>query len=332
MPDVTRVDEGFGSDLSGITDSDEAPKATKTPTENGESLSAVDVDIVAISPEEVLVPEDEEFADDTVVPADSSLDATRPNADEAALDQDPETIHITADEKEADVESPEHTEGTPAEDDTDGSVVDIDVSGDAEGDRSPSPPAQATSTRRESRLCFNNGLNLVNDISPGKRKASDIEGSGHESRDKKRPREESEPMDEDEQGMLRNDNVSDSAITGRLFAGPSSSAARRRRERHAPTEEQVANKRFQNVIGMLHSQISQHRNGNIFHNPIKDSEAPDYREIVKRPMDLKTIKARIKDGIIATSLEFQRDVFLMFANAMMYNRPDSDIYTMAEEV
>ena len=49
------------------------------------------------------------------------------------------------------------------------------------------------------------------------------------------------------------------------------------------TEEQVALKRFQNVIGMLHSQISQHRNGNIFHNPIKNSEAPDYREIVKRP-------------------------------------------------
>ena len=113
-----------------------------------------------------------------------------------------------------------------------------------------------------------------------------------------------------------------------VFEGPS----RRRRERHQPTEEQVANKRFQNVIGMLHSQISQHRNGNIFHNPIKDSEAPDYRDIVKRPMDLKTIKARIKDGIISTSLEFQRDVFLMFANSMMYNQPDSDIYAMAEEV
>jgi len=111
--------------------------------------------------------------------------------------------------------------------------------------------------------------------------------------------------------------------------GQSSGPSRRRRERN---DEQVAIKRFQNVIGMLHSQISQHRNGNIFHNPIKDSEAPDYREIVKRPMDLKTIKARIKDGVITNSLEFQRDVLLMFANAMMYNRPDSDIYTMAEEM
>jgi bromodomain-containing protein 8 len=83
---------------------------------------------------------------------------------------------------------------------------------------------------------------------------------------------------------------------------------------------------------MLHSQISAHRNGNIFHNPIKNSEAPDYHEIVKRPMDLKTIKARIKDGGIVNSLEFQRDVYLMFANAMMYNRPRSDIYTMTDDV
>jgi len=48
-------------------------------------------------------------------------------------------------------------------------------------------------------------------------------------------------------------------------------------------------------------------------------------------MDLKTIKARVKDGAISNSLEFQRDVYLMFANAMMYNRPGSDVYTMAED-
>lgn len=83
---------------------------------------------------------------------------------------------------------------------------------------------------------------------------------------------------------------------------------------------------------MVHSQISQHRNGNIFHNPIKKSEAPDYYDIVKRPMDLKTIKARIREGQISSSAEFQRDVYLMFANSLMYNRPGSDIYTMAEEV
>lgn len=136
-------------------------------------------------------------------------------------------------------------------------------------------------------------------------------------------------MDEDDPGIVlpAYDKMGSQIAASPL--GQSSGPSRRRRERN---DEQVAIKRFQNVIGMLHSQISQHRNGNIFHNPIKDSEAPDYREIVKRPMDLKTIKARIKDGVITNSLEFQRDVLLMFANAMMYNRPDSDIYTMAEEV
>jgi bromodomain-containing protein 8 len=98
------------------------------------------------------------------------------------------------------------------------------------------------------------------------------------------------------------------------------------------SEEHLAIKRFQNVIGFVYSQISQHRNGTIFHNPIKPSEAPDYHEVVKKPIDLKTIKARIKDGLISNSLEFQRDIYLMFANAMMYNRPGSDVYTMAEDV
>jgi len=83
---------------------------------------------------------------------------------------------------------------------------------------------------------------------------------------------------------------------------------------------------------MLHSQISQHRNGNMFHNPIKDSEAPDYHEIVRRPMDLKTIKTRIKDGVISNSDEYQREIYLMFANAAMYNRPNSDVYRMTQEV
>lgn len=49
-------------------------------------------------------------------------------------------------------------------------------------------------------------------------------------------------------------------------------------------------------------------------------------------MDLKTIKARIREGQIASSDEFQRDVYLMFANSLMYNRPGSDIFNMAEEV
>ncbi|KAK7695845.1 hypothetical protein QCA50_000483 [Cerrena zonata] len=140
-----------------------------------------------------------------------------------------------------------------------------------------------------------------------KRKASETSQSGP----RKRAREDSEPTEEE-------------------ATSPSQSIKHRRKSTH--TDPPIVSKKFQNVIGMLHSTISQHRYGNIFHNPIKKSEAPDYHDIVKRPMDLKTIKSRVKDGLITNSSEFQRDVYLMFANAMMYNRPGSEIYNMAEEM
>lgn len=44
---------------------------------------------------------------------------------------------------------------------------------------------------------------------------------------------------------------------------------------------------------------------------------------------------QIKDGTLSNSLdslEYQREIFHMFANAMMYNRPGSDVYVMAEDV
>lgn len=98
------------------------------------------------------------------------------------------------------------------------------------------------------------------------------------------------------------------------------------------SDEQVALKRFQNMIGMLHSQISQHRSGNVFSVPVKAVEAPGYYDIVKDPINLKTIKTRIKDGKITTSSQYRRDIYKVFANAMMYNRPGSEVYIMANEV
>ncbi|KAI6047149.1 hypothetical protein EDC04DRAFT_3135854 [Pisolithus marmoratus] len=164
----------------------------------------------------------------------------------------------------------------------------------------------------------------------GKRKGSDVGNLDDNTREKKRAREESVSIDFEEQAL-------DSQPLAGVTASVVGSSSRRRgttgsEHGQAQIPPTLPNKRFQTVIGMLHSQISQHRNGNIFHNPIKSSEAPDYHEIIKHPMDLKTIKGRVKDGIITNSLEFQRDVYLMFANAMMYNRPGSDIYQMAEEM
>jgi len=53
---------------------------------------------------------------------------------------------------------------------------------------------------------------------------------------------------------------------------------------------------------------------------------------VDRPMDLLTIKKNIDSGLIRTTAEFQRDMMLMFINAMMYNNVEHDVHKMAVEM
>ncbi|KAH9045427.1 hypothetical protein EDB85DRAFT_30501 [Lactarius pseudohatsudake] len=182
-------------------------------------------------------------------------------------------------------------------------VMDVEVE-QGDGLQAASPVTEQSRRDRKLRASHLHSILII----PDKRKVSEAASIFSDSiRDKKKVREDSQPVDEDEPGPVR-------------------------RRGRPPAADSQTSKKFQTVIIMVHSQISQHRNGNIFHNPIKKSEAPDYYDIVKRPMDLKTIKARIREGQIASSAEFQRDVYLMFANSLMYNRPGSDIYTMAEEM
>ncbi|KAG1452861.1 hypothetical protein G6F56_007711 [Rhizopus delemar] len=85
-------------------------------------------------------------------------------------------------------------------------------------------------------------------------------------------------------------------------------------------------------INLLWREIANHKNGAMFMNPIKESIAPQYYDIVKSPMDLKTIKNRIRDGFINTTTEFERDVILMLTNSLMYNTEGTEVYQMAREM
>jgi hypothetical protein len=121
-------------------------------------------------------------------------------------------------------------------------------------------------------------------------------------------------------------------------AGPSTATATGTRRSSvsasaAPLPASLSNpKSFKKTIDLLFQSISNHRSSSIFQVPIRANEAPDYHDIVYRPMDLRTIKGRIRDGQISTVDEFERDVMLMFANALMYNDPESDVYQRTEEV
>lgn len=52
-------------------------------------------------------------------------------------------------------------------------------------------------------------------------------------------------------------------------------------------------------------------------NPTVDS-VPNYFDVVKRPMDLSTIKAKIVGGVYASGAEFEADVRLIFQNCYEY--------------
>lgn len=49
-------------------------------------------------------------------------------------------------------------------------------------------------------------------------------------------------------------------------------------------------------------------------------------------MDLSTIKKNIESGILRTTVEFQRDMLLMFQNAIMYNSSTTLVYERASEM
>uniref|UniRef100_A0A8C9Q4D2 Bromo domain-containing protein n=1 Tax=Spermophilus dauricus TaxID=99837 RepID=A0A8C9Q4D2_SPEDA len=51
-----------------------------------------------------------------------------------------------------------------------------------------------------------------------------------------------------------------------------------------------------------------------------------------RPMDLTSLKRNLSKGRIRTMAQFQRDLMLMFQNAVMYNDSDHHVYHMAVEM
>lgn len=85
-------------------------------------------------------------------------------------------------------------------------------------------------------------------------------------------------------------------------------------------------------MNQLHQEILGHKHGPIFNAPVRAADAPGYYDVIKKPMDLKQLKANIKNGDIKGIDDFQRDLWLMFCNAMMYNKPNSEVYRMAEEM
>lgn len=92
-------------------------------------------------------------------------------------------------------------------------------------------------------------------------------------------------------------------------------------------------KRFQNIAVNLIRSIEGHRFSSPFLLPVS---APNYGNTVFEPTDLKTIMKALKlkqePPKYETLKELERDIMLMFANCVMFNKSSTPIVDMAKEM
>lgn len=58
----------------------------------------------------------------------------------------------------------------------------------------------------------------------------------------------------------------------------------------------------------------------------------DYFDIIKRPMDLQTIKRKLDTGQYEEPWDYIDDIWLMIDNAQIYNKRSSRVYKAAQKV
>lgn len=115
------------------------------------------------------------------------------------------------------------------------------------------------------------------------------------------------------------------------------------------TPDQLGHSRFRTIIASMDSvtyrqglsnfmrtllkMIHDHPDAWPFKEPVDARDVPDYYDIIKDPMDLKTMSKRVDSEQYYMTFEmFVADVKRMFANARTYNSPDTIYYKCASRL
>ncbi len=59
---------------------------------------------------------------------------------------------------------------------------------------------------------------------------------------------------------------------------------------------------------------------------------PTYFDVIKNPMDISTVQNKVDKGIYYMQKEFDDDVRLIWANAMLFNQEGEEIHLMAKRL
>ncbi|TDH73274.1 hypothetical protein CCR75_008140 [Bremia lactucae] len=80
--------------------------------------------------------------------------------------------------------------------------------------------------------------------------------------------------------------------------------------------------------------MMEHKFGWVFNTPVDPValNIPNYFKIIRKPMDLGTVKKKLEVGAYKHLEEFAYDVRTTFQNAMQYNSEDQDVYSLAKDM
>uniref|UniRef100_A0A7N0TUE8 Bromo domain-containing protein n=1 Tax=Kalanchoe fedtschenkoi TaxID=63787 RepID=A0A7N0TUE8_KALFE len=86
--------------------------------------------------------------------------------------------------------------------------------------------------------------------------------------------------------------------------------------------EQHALRRLRMCLRDVCNRMFYDKRFSVFHYPVSDEDAPNYRSIIQNPMDIATMLQRVDSGHYITSSAFLQDVDLILSNAKAYNGDD----------
>ncbi|CAN8299078.1 unnamed protein product [Cochlearia groenlandica] len=99
-------------------------------------------------------------------------------------------------------------------------------------------------------------------------------------------------------------------------------------------ESEKALRSVMSTCGQILVKLMKHKWSWVFNKPVDvlGLGLHDYHLIVKKPMDLGTVKLNLDKGLYESPIDFASDVRLTFTNAMAYNPKHQDVYLMAEKL
>uniref|UniRef100_A0A672FD66 histone acetyltransferase n=1 Tax=Salarias fasciatus TaxID=181472 RepID=A0A672FD66_SALFA len=83
------------------------------------------------------------------------------------------------------------------------------------------------------------------------------------------------------------------------------------------------------TLKVILQHVKSHQNAWPFMEPVKKTDAPGYYQVIRFPMDLKTMSERLKSRYYTTRKLFMADMQRIFTNCREYNPPESEYYKCA---